>query len=67
MTRKQAQAEAERRWSAGEVAVGVVRWRRHRSPRFWVGIVFTDGRPPQEAGTSNVDWESAFAIADGAA
>jgi hypothetical protein len=67
MTNRMAQQIAEQKWSTDDdVAVGVVRWRRTHTPRFWVGVVFTDGRRPETKGESNVDWESAFAHADGA-
>jgi len=64
MTRKAAEELAEKLWTKGK-AIGQVRWRRKRTPRFWVGICFTDGRSPEVKGTSNVDWESAFAHARG--
>jgi len=66
MTREDAERKADRLWSTEDgIAIGQVRWRRHKSPRFWVGVVFTDGRRPETKGASNVDWESAFAIASG--
>lgn len=64
MTRIEAEDKAAKLWSNGE-AIGQVRWRRYRTPRFWVGVCFSDGRKPETKGSSNVDWESAFAIADG--
>jgi hypothetical protein len=65
MTRKEAEQLAAELWSSGN-AIGQVRWRRHKTPRFWVGVLFVDGRPPVTKGTSNVNWETAFAIATGA-
>lgn len=62
MTRDEAEKLAARLWS-DDSAVGQVRWRRSRSPRFWVGVLFSDGRSKATKGESNVDWESAFAIA----
>jgi hypothetical protein len=62
MTAWGAELRAARLWSKGD-AVGQVRWRRRRSPRFWVGICFSDERKPETKGESNVDWESAFAQA----
>jgi hypothetical protein len=64
MTARGAELYAIRLWSRGS-AIGQVRWRRRRTPRFWVGICFDDGRAPETKGTSNVDWEAAFAIAEG--
>lgn len=64
MTRLQAEDFAQELWSGGD-AIGQVRWRRYRTPRFWVGVCFTGGRMPETKGSSNVDWESAFAQATG--
>ena len=64
MTTWGAELYAIRLWSK-DGAIGQVRWRRHKSPRFWVGVCFDDGRAPETKGTSNVDWETAFAIAQG--
>ena len=64
MTRSQAEDLAAAMYTDDEHAVGQVRWRRSHAPRFWVGVCFTDGRPPETKGASNVDWESAFAIAE---
>jgi hypothetical protein len=64
MRKIDAERMADRMWSSGD-AVGVVRWRRSKTPRFWVGVCFTDGRAPQAKGTSNVNWETAFAVATG--
>lgn len=64
MTRDDAERKAAEMWSDG-AAVGQVRWRRSKTPRFWVGVCFTDGRSPETKGASNVDWETAFAVARG--
>lgn len=64
MTRVDAEHLAQKMWSNGD-AIGQVRWRRYRTPRFWVGVCFSDGRKPETKGQSNVDWESAFAQATG--
>ena len=64
MTRTEAEQRAAALWSSGD-AIGQVRWRRHKTPRFWVGVCFADGRRPETKGSSNVDWETAFAIAAG--
>jgi len=64
LTQAGAEHLAQQMWTNG-AAVGQVRWRRTRTPRFWVGLCFTDGRPPETMGESNVDWESAFALAQG--
>ncbi len=64
MTRIEAEVRAAALWSQGD-AIGQVRWRRYRTPRFWVGVCFADGRSPETKGSSNVNWESAFAIAAG--
>lgn len=64
MTFDQANERARVLWG-DDVVIGIARWRRSRSPRFRVGVCFTDGRPPQIRGESNVDWESAFAQAIG--
>jgi hypothetical protein len=64
MTRKKAEELSAKLWSKGD-AIGQVRWRRYRTPRFWVGVCYADGRKPETKGSSNVDWESAFAIANG--
>ena len=64
MTHADAEHLAQKMWSEG-AAIGQVRWRRAKTPRFWVGVCFTDGRRPETKGSSNVDWETAFAIAEG--
>ena len=64
MTRAGAEHLAQKLWTDGP-AVGQVRWRRTRTPRFWVGVCFADGRAPETKGESNVDWESAFTQAIG--
>ncbi len=64
MTRADAEHLAQKMWSEG-AAIGQARWRRTKTPRFWVGVCFTDGRRPETKGSSNVDWETAFAIAQG--
>lgn len=66
MTRSDAEHRADRLWTTEDgSAVGQVRWRRRSSPRFKVLVCFTDGRSPEIKGASNVDWETAFAIAEG--
>lgn len=65
MTRSDAEQLAQKMFSDGDTAIGQVRWRRYKSPRFRVVVCFTDGRTPITKGASNVDWETAFAIARG--
>lgn len=65
MNRLDAEKLSAEMWSNGD-AIGQVRWRRYKTPRFWVGVCFADGRSPETKGSSNVDWESAFAVAAGA-
>ena len=62
LTARQAEEEAHRLWG-NDTRIGKVR-RGRKSPRFTVGFVdLKEGA--KTMGTSNVDWESAFAIATG--
>ncbi len=60
---REAAALAELLWTRSGTAftesIGIVQ-RKHKSPRFLVGVAFLDGTVAKTLGRSNVDWESAF-------
>lgn len=64
MTAREAELLADQLWGNGETRFGRAR-RGRKSPKFSVGYADVGGTATTVA-TSDVDWESAFALATGA-